>query len=87
MISVIVFEGGEYVSRDNIVQLDEWSVEAIRELIASARYQGWIDQPIEFTDPTDPVQTCGESVELVSDNLAQAVLCGVEGGMIYVSRC
>lgn len=86
MINVIVFEGGEYVSRDNAVQIGEWSVDAIRQLIA-ARYDDWINQPVEFTDPTDPVQTCGESVALVSDNLAQAVLCGTEGGMIYVSRC
>lgn len=84
LISATVFEGGESVSDDNEVTMSSWTVEEVKRVITDMYGEEWADESIEFLD--DGPATCGESIEIVNKNLAQAIKCGSEGGMIYVVR-
>ena len=85
MIAVSVFEGGEYVTDDNTVLMSEWSEAEMLRVLVEWLGDDWKDQ--DCTDMfTDGPKTCGESLNIIGDNLAQAVKCGTNGGQMYIVR-
>lgn len=101
LFSVVVFEGGEALDPEdpdrNEVTVAAWSrdelVRVINEYIgpcydSAGNEIKWEDDVIdECLDPAENGKTLGSTFQFVNKNLAQAVKCAIDGGMIYVVRC
>ncbi len=101
LFSVVVFEGGEALDPEdpdrNEVSINGWNRDELIRVISE--YIGpcvdgdnneiaWEDDvTTECFDPAENGKTLGSTFQFVNDNLAQAVKCAVDGGMMYVVRC
>lgn len=86
MIKVLVFVGGELVSeQENEASMAEWSRDELLRVIGEFLGDDWADDNVGGAVPEG--QSCGETLEIINNNFAQAVECSVDGGMVYVVRC
>lgn len=83
MTRVIVFEGGEGISEENIYEC-EWVQEKIITLLSSL-YTSIADNRLVDMSVGDPIPL-QDTFSFVENTMAQIVADEVDGGMIYIIR-
>jgi len=84
-MDVLIFQGGECVTDDHHVVIDAWTQEAIvKALIEREGTDEWLEEQVTFLEGNVTVR---DTFEFVNVNMAQIVLDGYNGGMLYIIRC
>lgn len=89
MIKVLMFEGGEGVTtvEGNLIELESWTEEAVIKYMTDIGNKSWLtdEESCDYIEDGS-IQTCADTVDVVSDNLIQCSEDINEGGMYYFVR-
>ena len=86
-VKAYIFGGHEGVDKDNIVELDNWTEEAIVEKLCTLYMTYDRNESLDGMFGDGGPTHVRDTVYLLDMNLAQAVECPCDGGMIYIVRC
>ena len=85
IVKAYIFTGGEYVDDTNIKAEVEWTKEGLIAALSDCLSAYVEDEVCENMFASGPVKI-RDTIEFVSEGLAQAVECPCDGGMVYIVR-